>query len=85
MGEKKLENPFGRLLEFLDQLEEIKVHYDLKHIRDAIMVLAYTVQGYWEIEFFEDGTIEVELFRGGDGVKGVSEEWLQTFIEENKD
>jgi hypothetical protein len=81
----RVQNPFGRLLEFLDQLEEAGLHYDLKHVRDSIMVSVYIPAGMWEIEFFEDGTLEVELFKGGQGVEGVTDEWLNRFIEENKD
>jgi hypothetical protein len=85
-GDKdKVQNPFGRLLAFLDQLEEVNIHYDLKHVRDSLMVSVYIPQGIWEIEFFEDGNLEVELFKRGQGVDAVPEEWLDRFIEENKD
>ena len=84
-GGDTLQNPFGRLLAFLDQLEGAHLHYDLKHVRDSIMVSVYIPAGMWEIEFFEDGTLEVELFKRGQGVEGVTEEWLDRFIEENKD
>ncbi len=85
MNDDKLQNPFGRLLNFLDQLEEVPIHYDLKHVRDSIMISAYTAEGIWEIEFFEDGTIETELFKRDEGVDIVAEEWLDQFIESNKD
>ena len=85
MESSKLDNPFGRLLTFLDQLEGIKVHYDLKHVRDSIMVQAYLPIGTWEIEFFDDGTVEVELLPRKEGVERVSEEWLERFIEKNRD
>jgi hypothetical protein len=81
----ELPSVFGRLLSFLSQLEEIKIHYDLKHVRDSIMVQAYLPIGTWEIEFFEDGTIEVELLTRQAGVERVSEEWLGRFVEENRD
>lgn len=84
MNDGKAQNPFRRLLEFLDQLEEVGLHYDLKHVRETIMVSVYVPEGIWEIEFFEDGTLEVELFRPGEGVESVPEEWLNRFIEENK-
>jgi hypothetical protein len=85
MQSEKLENPFGRLLTFLDQLKEINIHYDLKHDRDSIMVQAYLPIGMWEIEFFEDGHVEVELFPRQEGVARASEEWLVRFIEDNRD
>lgn len=85
MNDDKVQNPFSRLLQFLDQLEEAKIHYDLKHVRDSIMVSVDIPGGIWEIEFFEDGTLEVELFSRGNGVDGVAEEWLDQFIEDHKD
>ncbi len=85
MDSDRLERPFGRLLRFLDQLEEFNIHYDLKHVRDSIMVRTYIPEGLWEIEFFEDGTLEVEFFPRDSGVEGVPEEWLDRFIEDHKD
>ncbi len=49
------------------------------------MVSIYIPQGIWEIEFFENGTLEVEIFRRNEGVEAVPEKWLDQFIEENKD
>jgi hypothetical protein len=80
-----LRDPFGRLLEFLDQLEESRVRYDLKHVRDSIMVRAYLPEGLWEIEFLRDGTLDVELFRREAGVEAIREEWLDRFVERNRD
>ncbi len=89
MEDDKLRNPFGRLLQFLDQLEDLNIHYDLKHVRETIMVRTYVPEGVWEIEFFEDGTLEVELFPRTEGVDAISEEWLDQFldrfIEENRE
>jgi hypothetical protein len=85
MANSEVPTPFGSLLSFLGQLEEIKIQYDLKHVRDSIMVQAYLPIGTWEIEFFEDGTIEVELLARHARVERVSEEWLERFIEENRD
>jgi hypothetical protein len=85
MDSSKPPNVFGRLLTFLDQLEGSKIQYDLKHVRDSIMVQAYLPIGTWEIEFFEDGTIEVELLSRQEGVERVSKEWLERFIEEHRD
>jgi hypothetical protein len=85
MANSEAPTPFGRLLSFLGQLEEIKIQYDLKHVRDSIMVQAYLPIGTWEIEFFGDGTIEVELLARQAGVERVSQEWLDRFTEENKD
>jgi hypothetical protein len=81
----RVQNPLGRLLEFLDQLEEVHLHYDLKHSRDSILVRVDLPTGFWEIEFFEDEHLEVEFFPRQKGVEQVGEAWLDRFIEENKD
>ncbi|MDP9382905.1 MAG: hypothetical protein M3Q29_22765 [Chloroflexota bacterium] len=80
-----LRDSFGRLIDFLDQLEGSKIHYDLKHVRDSIMIRAYLPEGLWEIEFLRDGTLEVELFRREGSVEAVPEGWLDRFIESNRD
>jgi hypothetical protein len=50
-----------RLLEFLTQLEQRKIHYTLEHNRkEAIMVLIAVPGERWEVEFFADS--EVEFF-----------------------
>jgi hypothetical protein len=39
-----------------------KIQYELKHVRDSVLV-AVTVPGErWEIEFFEDSSVDVERF-----------------------
>ena len=40
-----MNNIFGRLLHFLDQLEKHNLHSDLKHTRDSIMVQTYLPEG----------------------------------------
>jgi hypothetical protein len=85
MNRDKLANPLGRLIKFLDQLEEAHIYYDLKHSRDSILVRVDLPTGIWEIEFFEDGTLEVEFFPREKGVEAADEEWLDRFIEEHKD
>ena len=60
--------PFVKLLEFLDRLETAKIHYRLEHVRESIMVMADVPGERWEIEFFEDGHVEVERFRSLGGI-----------------
>ncbi len=85
MDEGAVISVFGRLLRFLEQLENYNIAYDLDHVRETIMVRARLPAGIWEIEFFEDGTIEVEFFERSQGVRGASEAWLKLFIEQNRD
>ena len=62
------ETPLQKLLAFLDQLEHEKVWYRLAHVRDSITV---SVPGErWEVDFFENGTVEVERFRSSGTIEG---------------
>jgi hypothetical protein len=52
-----------KLLNFLVKLEAHKIHYGLEHNRgEAIMVLIAVPGERWEVEFFDDGHVEVEVF-----------------------
>ena len=62
-----------KLLSFLSRLEQAKISYSLEHIRDeTIMVLATVPGERWEIEFFEDGNVEVEIFKSSGEIKDES-------------
>src|SRR4051812_34302925 len=54
--------PMSRLLRLLDRLEQAKIAYRLEHVRDSIMIVAAVPGERWEIEFLEDGEIEIERF-----------------------
>jgi hypothetical protein len=55
--------PFRKLTIFLKQLEQEHIHYTLASHRDGAIMVLVTVPGErWEIEFFEDGSVEVERF-----------------------
>ena len=63
----------SKLLEFLNKLEESNIYYKLNKIRDSILV-EITVPGErWEVEFFEDGKIEIEIFVSNGQIKSESE------------
>ena len=54
---------FGKLLAFLERLDQEKISYTLEHSRDdAIMVSVVTPGEYWEVEFLKDGGIDVERY-----------------------
>jgi hypothetical protein len=62
---------FGRLLGFLNDLEERNLHYTLAHHRDeAVMVLVAVPGERWEIEFLSDGSVEVERFSSIGEIQG---------------
>ncbi len=54
---------FNKLLRFLDELEDKNIFYKIDKIRSESILIEIAVPGQrWEVEFMEDGTIEVEKF-----------------------
>jgi hypothetical protein len=67
------QNQFRKLLALLERLDEAKIPYQLRHSRDdALMVIAFAPGQYWEIEFIEDGEIEIERFRSDGHIDDAS-------------
>jgi hypothetical protein len=52
-----------KILDFLDRLEAANIFYRLDHVRDSIMILIAVPGERWEVEFFDDGGVDVEVFR----------------------
>ncbi|MEH2461653.1 hypothetical protein [Nostoc sp.] len=62
---------FGKLVTFLNQLEQEKISYTLAHHRDETIMVNVAVAGErWEVEFFEDGSVEIERFVSSGEIKG---------------
>ncbi|MEH1903022.1 hypothetical protein [Nostoc sp.] len=62
---------FGKLVTFLNQLEQEKISYTLAHHRDETIMINVAVAGErWEVEFFEDGSVEVERFVSSGEING---------------
>ena len=58
------DNQFAKLLAFLERLDRAKIPYSMQHSRDdAVMIVAFAPGEYWEIEYLEDGDIEIERYR----------------------
>jgi len=54
----------ANLLSFLNDLRAAKISYRLGHLRDEAILVEIAVPGErWEVEFFEDGIVEVEVFK----------------------
>lgn len=67
-------NAMEKLLDFLEKLDEVKIHYALQCNRsEAIMVLIAVPGERWEVEFFADGNVEVEVFRSSGHIESESE------------
>jgi hypothetical protein len=57
-------NSLQKLLDFLDQCERRKIYFTLGRSRtEAIMVHIDAPSEKWEVEFFADGHVEIEVFR----------------------
>ena len=52
----------NNLYGFLIKLEEHNIFYSLNRIRESILVNIVVPGERWEVEFFEDGHIEIERF-----------------------
>ncbi len=52
-----------QLLSFCAELEQRRARYDVLVARSNAVMVSFAVPGErWEIEFFEDGRVEVERF-----------------------
>jgi hypothetical protein len=76
--------PFKKLTRFLDDLDARKISYRLARVRPETVMVEIAVPGeHWEVEFFEDGQVEVEVFRSPGTIQG--EEALTRLFEEFSD
>jgi hypothetical protein len=70
-----------RLLAFLRRLEDASIHYSLASYRDSVMVLVTASPNErWEVEFFADGTAEVERFASDGAVVEADDSLLETLF-----
>lgn len=76
---------FASLLTFLNRLQAARISYTIRHSRSDAVMVEVTVPGErWEIDFLEDGDIDVEVFRSSGGVvaaDGRLDELIRTFGE----
>ncbi len=77
-------NTMKKFLNFLCKFEEGKIAYTIEHNRDdAVMVTAHVPGAKWEIEFFADDNLEIEIFRSNGEIQG--EESLDKLLNEFSD
>lgn len=51
------------LINFLNKLEESNIFYKLDKVRNEAIMIEIAVPGQrWEVEFMEDGSVEIEKF-----------------------
>jgi hypothetical protein len=61
-----------KLLAFIDQLNTRNIFHRLNSVREAVMVEVAIPGERWEVEFFADGSVDVEIFRSdGKMLSGV--------------
>ena len=75
-----VKDSLGKALAFLDQLERLKLWYHLIHVRDSLMVVITVPGQRWEVEFFEDGSIDIERFVSTGEVNHISDQTLQDLL-----
>jgi hypothetical protein len=77
-------NSLEKLLAFLSRLNANKIYYTLTNARDEAIMAEVTVPGErWEVEFFADGRVEVEIYYSPGKIEG--EEALTRLFEEFSD
>ncbi len=76
---------FRVLLEIMDKLRESNIYFELSSNGqpDAVLIQVAVPGARWEIEVFENGEVEFEIFSGGGHILGRDELWRK--IEEQKD
>lgn len=72
------------LIDFLNKLELNNIFYKLNKVRDDAIMVEIAVPGQrWEVEFMEDGTVEIEKFiSDGDFYDGKE---IETLIKDFSD
>ena len=70
---------FNRLIKFLDELEQNKIYYDIKKIRDGLLVEIVVPGERWEVEYLSNGEIIVEKFKSDGNI--FFEDELKKFFE----
>ncbi len=62
------------LLKFISRLQESNIFYTLEHNRDDTIVVVVVVPGErWEVEFYSDGNVEIEIFKSQGKIKDKQE------------
>lgn len=73
------------LTDFVDRLDTAQLHYTMTSVTEGAIKVGVTVPGeHWEIEFNEDGDIEVEIYRSNGELHDLekTEELIATHGEE---
>jgi len=63
-------NPLQKLIDFIERLRDADIAFRLDSVREAVMVEVMVPGEHWEVEFFPDGHVEVEVY----GSAGLEDE-----------
>lgn len=66
-------NGLQKLLDLIGDLDDRKIFRRLASYRDAVTVEIHMASARWEVEFFANGEIEVEIFRSDGQILSGSE------------
>ena len=78
----------SELTNLLDRLDEAEIQYTLASVSEGAIVVGVDVPGeHWNVEFLDDGDIEVEIFKGDGQVfdYGIIEDLFETAEEDDDD
>lgn len=74
----------SKLTQFLDRLDAEEIRYTLASIREGAVLVSAAVEGErWEVEFMDDGEVEVEIFRSNGDI--YDEDMLEELFDEDED
>ena len=60
---ERIRDRFDRFLALIQQLENAGIHYQVSsYLEDALSIVVRVPGQYWEIDFHQDGTVEIERF-----------------------
>ena len=61
------------LMSFLDELAAARIHHHLGHHLDGAVTVEVAVPcARWEVDFYQDGRVDVEVFRGDGTISDAS-------------
>ena len=61
----------GEFILFLERLEDNGIYYKLNKVRNGIMAEIAVPGQRWEVEFMENGSVEVEVFISDGEIYGI--------------
>ncbi len=67
-------NPLQKVIDFIERLRAANLAFRLDSVREAVMVEVMIPGEHWEVEFFPDGHVEVEVYTSAGAEAGLEDE-----------